>query len=169
MPRTTTVSDSIVIAASPPELYARISDPTSMGSFSPENCGAVVEGTAGVVGVGTTFVGSNRRGRARWVTRCTVTAADPGARFAFRVHQIGVRRPRVTGRIASWEYRFEPAPEGGTRVTETWTDDRRWPDGLAAVFDKFATGGSLFADFQRRNIARTLATLKTVVETRVEG
>lgn len=168
MPRTLSVSDSIVIAAEPQELYDRISDPTAMGSWSPENQGAVVDGhdagsPTGTV-VGTSFVGTNRRGRATWVTRCTVTAADPGRRFAFRVHRIGLRTPRLNASIASWEYRFEADPTGGTRVVEVWTDDRRWPDALAAVFDRIATGGSSFADFQRRNIASTLKRLKAVFE-----
>jgi hypothetical protein len=99
-----------------------------------------------------------------------VTAADPGRRFAFRVHQIGLRTPRVKASIATWEYRFEAEPSGGTRVVETWTDGRRrWPDALAAVFDRVVTGGSTFADFQRRNIAGTLAKLKIVAESGASG
>ena len=59
---------------------------------------------------------------------------------------------------------FEPLGEG-TRVTETWTDLRRsWPDWAAAIFDKTATGGRLFSDFQRRNIKRTLAAMKADFE-----
>ncbi len=58
---------------------------------------------------------------------------------------------------------FEPVPEG-TRVTETWTDDRRWPDPVAAAFDKLATGGQHFHQFQRRNIATTLKRLRADFE-----
>jgi len=58
-------------------------------------------------------------------------------------------------------------------VTETWTDDRRrWPDGLARVFDTVVTRGQTFADFQRGNIRSTLGRLKTVLESapeRTEG
>ncbi len=160
MARTTTVSDSIVIAADPTTIYDQVSDPAQMGRWSPENRGATVPGE---VRVGTAFDGHNKRGRFQWTTRCTVTVAEPGERFAFRVHAIGLRTPRLPGRIATWEYRFEPV-DGGTRVTETWTDDRRWPDFLAAAFDKVATRGSLFADFQRRNIRKTLTKLKSVIE-----
>lgn len=93
-----------------------------------------------------------------------MTAADSGRRFAFRVHAIGLNRPRLRGPIATWEYRFEP--EGGaTRVTETWTDDRRaWPSVVANAFDRVATGGRTFADFQADNIARTLRNLKRELE-----
>lgn len=158
------VQDSIVISAEPQAIYEQVADPSQMGRWSPENRGAEVPTPGQPATVGTSFIGSNRRGRASWVTRCTVTSADPGVRFAFDVVQIGVKRPLMKGAIASWSYDFE-AVEGGTRVTETWTDRRtRWPDVAAKVFDQIATGGHLFSDFQRRNIARTLARLKIDLE-----
>jgi uncharacterized protein YndB with AHSA1/START domain len=155
MSRTKTVSDSVVVAADSMSLYSALSDPTRMGEWSPENRGATVTDARGEAYVGMEFVGRNKRGGARWVTLCTVTAADPGRRFAFRVHGIGAKTPSIKARNASWEYTFEPV-DGGTRVTETWTDDRPWPDFAAAVFDRIVTRGSMFADFQRRNIAKTL-------------
>lgn len=169
-PRKLTVSDSIVVAVSPDAVYEQISRPTLMGRWSPENLGATVVGpdAADAAGreayVGMVFVGHNKRGPMRWSTLCTVTAADAGRRFAFRVHAIGLRTPRLRGPIAGWEYRLE-AVDGGTRVTETWTDDRRsWPDAVAGVFDRLATGGHTFAEFQARNIHRTLSNLKRAVE-----
>lgn len=162
--RVFSVCGSVDVDAPAEKLYAMVSDVTRMGEWSPENRGATVSG-GDPVGPGTTFEGRNRRGRANWVTRCTVTAAEPGVRFAFRVHRIGVSRPRIEGPNASWEYRFDALPEGGTRVTETWTDDRRaWPDPLARLFDAVVTGGKTFAEFQRGNIDRTLANLKRDAE-----
>lgn len=162
MQRTLTVSDSVTVAVPPTTAWEAVADVTQMGRWSPENTGARLP-SSGPLAVGDSFVGTNRRGRHRWTTECTVTAADPGERFAFRVHRIGAGRPVVRGRIATWEYRFEEV-DGGTRVTETWTDDRRWPDVVAAVFDKTATGGHLFADFQRTNIRRTLDGLRRELE-----
>lgn len=154
------VDDSIVIATDPLTIYRQVADPSQMGRWSPENRGAEVPTPGEPATVGTVFVGSNRRGRARWVTRCTVTDADPGRRFAFDVREIGPRKPFIKGPIASWSYDLE-AVDGGTKVTETWTDNRtRWPDLIAAGFDKVVTGGQLFSDFQRRNIAKTLARMK---------
>ena len=154
------VHDSIVIAADPLTIYRQIADPSQMGRWSPENTGADVPTPGEPAAVGTSFVGTNRRGRARWVTRCTVTDSDPGRRFAFDVREIGPKRPSLKAPIASWSYDFE-AVEGGTLVTETWTDNRTgWPDFAATVFDKIVTGGKTFAVFQRRNIAKTLARLK---------
>jgi uncharacterized protein YndB with AHSA1/START domain len=164
MPRTMSVSDSILIRAAPSAVYARLSDPTAMGRWSPENRGARVLGEQRAAHVGMVFEGRNKRGAFRWTTRCTVTAADPGERFAFRVHAIGVRRPRLTGSIALWEYRFDEVG-GATRVTETWTDNRRaWPDFLADAFDRVATRGHTFAEFQRGNIRTTLERLKAALE-----
>ncbi|MFF1284823.1 SRPBCC family protein [Streptomyces sp. NPDC058299] len=164
MTRVFTVSRSIFIDVPPETVYEAVCRPADMGRWSPENQGTV----SGVPGeratVGTTFEGRNKRGTFRWVTRCTVTAADPGRRFAFRVHAIGVRRPRLRGPIATWEYTFAPE-DSGCRVTETWTDDRRaWPAPVAQLFDRIATGGKTFADFQTGNIDRTLRNLKRDME-----
>src|SRR5688572_6303331 len=82
MTREMTVSDSIVVAAPPDVLYAQISDPTQMARWSPENTGASLPEPSVPAYVGMEFVGSNKRGRARWVTRCVVTTAEPGRCFA---------------------------------------------------------------------------------------
>ncbi|MFD9433548.1 SRPBCC family protein [Streptomyces sp. NPDC060002] len=164
MVRRFTVSDSIVIEVLPEVAYEAVSRPAQMGRWSPENLGATLTAPDASAPLGTVFEGRNKRGAFRWVTRCTVTAADSGSRFAFRVHAIGLKRPRLRGPIATWEYRFER--EGGaTRVTESWTDDRRaWPSVVANAFDRVATGGRTFADFQEGNIARTLRNLKRELE-----
>jgi uncharacterized protein YndB with AHSA1/START domain len=167
MARVMTVSDTVDINADADELYTFISDPTQMPKWSPENRGATILNPSddGAAFVGMTFEGHNKRGRAAWTTRCTVTAADPGRRFAFTVHTIGVKKPRLRGANASWEYRFEPTAAGKTRVTETWKDDRTsWPDPLVAVFDRVVTSGKSFPEFQRINIRTTLDALKRAAE-----
>ncbi|MFE2378075.1 SRPBCC family protein [Streptomyces sp. NPDC059398] len=164
MPRTFSVSGSIVVDAPPSVVYEQVSNPARMGRWSPENLGATLREPEGTAFTGMVFDGHNKRGAFRWTTRCTVTAADPGERFAFRVHAIGIRRPRLRGPIATWEYRFESAATG-TKVTETWTDDRRrWPDPVANAFDRIATRGQVFAVFQQKNIRTTLHNLKAALE-----
>lgn len=159
-----TVSDSLFIAVSPDLVYDAVSDVTQMGRWSPENTGAVVDEPGPEPYVGMRFVGSNRRGPARWQTSCVVTAADRGRRFAFDVDRYGLGRFMVPVSVATWEYSFEPA-DGGTLVTETWRDGRtRWPGFVVKVFDPFATRQPSFADFQRGNIARTLRNLKRELE-----
>ncbi|MFD3573074.1 SRPBCC family protein [Streptomyces sp. NPDC058644] len=165
MTRTFTVSRSILVQASPQSVYEQVSRPDLMGRWSPENLGATVPGGEVPAHVGLAFDGHNKRGPFRWTTRCTVTKAEPGLRFAFRVHAIGLKRPRLRAPIATWEYRFEDS-DGATKVTETWTDDRRsWPTSVANAFDRLATGGKTFAVFQVGNIDRTLKNLKRELET----
>lgn len=63
------------------------------------------------------FVGWNRRGPLVWFTTCTVVASAPGEEFSFDVTTFGMP-------VARWTYRFAGLPEGGTRVTEEWSDRR---------------------------------------------
>ncbi|MGW7053524.1 SRPBCC family protein [Streptomyces sp. NPDC054887] len=169
MARTFSVSDSVIIEATPSTVYQHVCNPALMGRWSPENLGATLRDEQGPARVGMVFDGHNKRGSLRWTTRCTVTAAEQDELFRFRVHAIGLKQPRLRGPIATWEYRFEPSP-GGTKVTETWTDDRRsWPDFVANLFDKAATRGSTFADFQRTNIRITLRNLKAALEAAPTG
>lgn len=164
MSRQLSVSESVHIEIDPATAYDAVSDVRQMGRWSPENTGARVQrpGTAAYVGM--RFVGSNRRGPARWRTGCVVTTAEPGRRFAFDVDRYGIGPVLVPVSVASWEYTFEPV-DGGTLVTETWRDRRTgWPDPVVRVFDPLATRHASFADFQRGNIARTLGSLKRELE-----
>ncbi|WP_082177463.1 SRPBCC family protein [Arthrobacter sp. RIT-PI-e] len=163
MGRVVSVSDSVLIARSPLELYGMVGDVTRMGEWSPENRGAVVSGSHGALTAGDVFDGANTRGRVSWSTRCTVTTAEPGHEFAFRVHAIGGTHRKVPGRIATWRYTCQER-DGGPRGTEPWTEDRPWPAAGARICALAVTGGTSFAAFQRRNIRRTLRTLKAVAE-----
>ena len=164
MKRESEVSGSIVVAVDPARAYEAVSDVRQMGRWSPENRGAVVKDGFDHACVGMRFVGDNKRGPMRWQTGCVVTVADPGHRFAFDVCRYGFGPFMVSFRVASWAYDFEPV-DGGTRVTETWSDGRTgWPDLATRIFDPIATGRSSFAAFQKDNIRRTLANLKTALE-----
>ncbi len=166
MTRETTVAGSIWIDVAPELAYDAVSDVTQMGRWSPENTGATVASPGRPAYVGMHFVGSNKRGPARWQTRCTVTSAERGVRFAFDVDRYGIAPVLLPVSVASWSYDFV-AQDGGTLVTETWHDGRlRWPRLSVRVFDPLATGRPSFAEFQRGNIARTLANLKRELEFR---
>ncbi len=119
MPKPTPVEVTVsrVVPAGPPTLYALISDVTQMSRWSPETVATQwLDGATGPA-VGARFCGRNRIGSTQWTTKPTITAADPGRRFAFQV-------PGRSG--ARWTYRFEPI-EGGTRVTESVAQDRPSP------------------------------------------
>lgn len=164
MSRVMKVSDSVVINADAEVIWKQVADPAQMPRWSPENIGATTPATDQPMAVGEIFEGTNRRGRGRWVTQCVVTSSDPSRRFAFDVRMIGLRRPVLRGRIATWSYDFEPVDDG-TKVTETWVDARSgWPDWAASIFDRIVTGGKPFSEFQRTNIRRTLAKMKAEFE-----
>ncbi len=110
-------SVTAVIAASPETLYDMVADVTTMHRYSPENTGATWLDGATSPTVGARFKGTNRLGRARWSTKPTITAAERGVRFAFKV-------PGASG--PDWTYTFEPAP-GGTRVTESMVQTKPSP------------------------------------------
>ena len=160
MGRTMQISDSVVIRADAQSIWEQVADPQQMPRWSPENTSARTQSPVRPLEVGEDFEGSNRRGPATWLTECVVIESEPGRRFAFTVRRIGPRSPVLQGSNATWSYEFEDLGSA-TRVTETWTDDRRkWPDWTAWVFDRIVTRGHSFADFQRLNVHRTLMAMK---------
>jgi ribosome-associated toxin RatA of RatAB toxin-antitoxin module len=105
-----------VVAASPEQVYALVSDLPNMGRFSPENTGGKwVKGASGPA-LGAKFEGTNALGRKKWKTLATVTSAEPGKQFAFDVVAAGFK-------VAGWGFAMEPV-EGGTKVTHFWDDHR---------------------------------------------
>jgi hypothetical protein len=85
-----------------------VSDVTRVGEWSPETRSAEwIDGATGPA-VGARFKGHNKR-KGPWNTKCTVTAADPGKRFAFDVGKGETR----------WAYDIAPAADG-CQVTESF-------------------------------------------------
>ena len=110
------VSVERVIAASPTDVWALVSDPTRYGDWSPENTGAKWSGDATGPALGAKFRGSNRNGWARWTTVRTVTEYEPERVFSFR-SWLGIP-------IATWSYRLEPIDVDGathTKLAEHFT------------------------------------------------
>jgi len=111
------VSVSTVIPAPAATVYRLISDITLMNRYSPETVSTGWLGDATGPAVGVRFKGTNVIGRSRWSTKPTITAADPGVCFAFKV-------PGASGPL--WTYRLEPV-DGGTLVTESMRQDKPSP------------------------------------------
>jgi hypothetical protein len=111
------VSVSSVIAADADTLYGLVADVTKMADFSPEVTKVVWTGKTPAPEVGATFKGSNKLGFLTWSTKPTVTVAEPGRQFAFKVNGAGG---------PTWTYTFEPVA-GGTKVTESMSQDRPSP------------------------------------------
>lgn len=103
---------SVVVTASPAQVWSVISDVARTGDWSPE-CRRVVP--LGTVRAGTYLCGINQRGRVRWATLSRIVRFEPGQEFRWKV---------LTNR-SQWAYQLEATGEG-TYLTET----RRTPDGV---------------------------------------
>ena len=108
---------SRVIDAPADTIYDLVSDIARMGEWSPECTGGEWLGDATGPTVGARFKGTNTAGPNNWSTKPTVTVADRGREFAFKV-------PGGSG--PTWSYSFE-AVDGGTRVTEQVSQAKRSP------------------------------------------
>jgi uncharacterized protein YndB with AHSA1/START domain len=143
------------IAAAPGVLFDLVSDVTRMGEWSPETASCRWVGDVTAAEVGARFRGTNRRGPLLWTTTCTVTAADPGRRFAFAVSWAGVR-------ISDWAYTF--TPDGtGCEVVEAWSDRR---PAFMRVASMPVMGVVDRGAHNRRGMETTLAALQRTAESR---
>jgi hypothetical protein len=145
------VSVSSVIAADPHTLYGLVADVTKMAELSPEVTKVCWTGATKAPEVGATFKGTNKLGFLSWSTTPTVTVAEPGRAFAFKVN--GAAGP-------TWTYTFEPV-DGGTKVTETVAQDR--PSPALIRFLQRRAGVSDRAANLRSAITTTLANLAAAV------
>ncbi|HVA59557.1 MAG TPA: SRPBCC family protein [Mycobacteriales bacterium] len=147
------VSVSQSIACDPQTVYRLVSDVTRMGEWSPETVSCRwLAGAPGPV-VGARFKGTNRKGFRRWSTTCTVTEAEPGRQFAFRV----ASGPMP---VALWSYEF--ADDGaGCRVTESWVDRR--PSFLRRLAGP-VMGVRSYPEHTERGMRSTLAALARAAE-----
>jgi hypothetical protein len=147
------ISVERMIAATPDELWARVSDIERMGDISPESTGGKWLGGATGPAVGARFKGDNRNGKKSWSTTAKVVAAEPGREFAFDVNAGPFK-------VARWSYRFEAA-DGGCRVIETWTDQRGW---VANRLGKPVSGVADRTSHNRASMEATLARLAEISE-----
>lgn len=146
------VEQTVQIDASPERVYAMVSDLPRMPEWSPECTAVSWRGGATGPALGARFIGSNQHSWKRWRSEGEVTGYDPGHYFAFAISFGPVP-------IALWEYRLEPGPDGGCRLTEQFTDRRPTPVRML--------GNRLIGErneLNRRGIETTLANLKDAAE-----
>ena len=105
------------IAATPETLYDIVTDVGRIGEMSPECRGAEWVGKSSGPDIGARFKGQNELGKSKWATKPTVTAAERGKVFEFKV-------PMGFG--PTWRYEFH-AVEGGTRVVESMRQEKASP------------------------------------------
>lgn len=146
-----TVSESVVIAATPHAAFTVVSDLAQMGRFSLENRGGRWVGSVAGPALGARFKGFNRQGRASWSTIATVSRFEPDDSFTFDVTYFGIP-------VSQWSYVID-AEGDGIRLTQTWCDNR--PAWFAFVTKP------LIADrtsFTRDSVHHTLTTMKAFLE-----
>ena len=121
------IAEIVAIAVPPPVVWAAVSNPADYGRWSPEATGATRRSPepSSPWAVGDRFTGHNRA-RFSWRTQCRVVAAQTDRRYAFDVN-VGPFP------IARWSFELTPLPDGGTRVTQRWTDRR---DGILGTLVK---------------------------------
>ena len=148
-----THADSVVVRASPEELYDLVADVTRTGEWSPI-CRACWwdEGATGQVG--DWFTGRNDNGLRTWETRSQVVAAEPAREFAWMVGGTWIR----------WGYTLAPV-DGGTELTESWAF---LPEGIAVFGERYGEDAAAqIADRTRaahEGIPATLAAIKRITE-----
>jgi hypothetical protein len=145
-----THAESIIVAASPEEVYAVVSDVTRTGEWSPV-CQRCWWDDGDGPRVGAFFTGHNVTPGRAWDTRCE---ADEGRAFGWSVTEGNVY----------WRYAMA-AVDDGTQLTETWEFT---PKGQAFFEQRY--GADAPAEIaQRRQAARagisaTLAAMKRIIE-----
>lgn len=145
-------TSTVEINASPAAVYALITDLGAMSEIAEETA-AMRWAKGSQAAPGAVFKGTNRNGWRRWTTKCTVTDAEPGQRFAFNVSHTGVP-------ISRWQYELAAAGEGCTVTESTWDRRPGWyktPAGLV-------TGVMNRAGANSDHIQATLQRLKTRAE-----
>ena len=146
-------ADSVVIAATPEQVYDVVSDVTRTGEWSPI-CTACWwdEGSSGQVG--DWFTGRNETPERTWETRSQVVTADRGREFEFR----------VGGSLVSWRYTSR-AVDGGAELVERW---EMLPAGVTVFEERY--GEDADREIEERTAAAhhgipaTLAVIKEIVE-----
>lgn len=114
--------DSIVIHASPDEVYELVSDVTRTGEWSPI-CQSCWWHEGESARVGAHFTGRNESNGRTWETVSEVVAAERARKFAWIVGDDYVR----------WEYTIDPL-DGDTELTESWEFT---PAGQDFMYERF--------------------------------
>ncbi len=145
-------SAQITIERPANEVWAAIADVTRMGDWSPECIAGRWVGGATGPEAGAKFEGDNvakLAGRTvkKWTTTAEVTACEPGVIFEF-----------VAEGYTTWRYRFVPAGDSSTTVTESF-------DYTAKGFKGFVYDRILFRPKAMTNgMISTLARMKSTLE-----
>lgn len=151
-------SESVIVAATPEDLYDMVSDVTRTGEWSPV-CTTCWWDEGASARVGAWFTGRNELPERTWETRSQVVAADRGREFAFV----------VGGSYVRWGYTFTPV-EGGTQLTESW---EFLPGGIAMFHERYGPDADRQIEMRTKaahdGIPATLAAIQAIAGASHEG
>lgn len=151
-------SESVIVAATPEDLYDMVSDVTRTGEWSPV-CKACWWDEGSSERVGAWFTGRNELPERTWETRSQVVAADRGREFAFV----------VGGSYVRWGYTFTPV-DGGTQLTESW---EFLPGGIAMFHERYGPDADqqiqMRTEAARDGIPATLDAIQAIAEAGNKG
>jgi len=140
------------VDAPPESVWPLVSDITRYGEWSPENQGGRwAKGTV-APGVGTKFSGSNKHGKLRWTTKCTVIEYEQYARFAFAVAESGMH----------WGFRLMPESDG-TRIIQ-WRNRVHQPPLPIRLLENSGLLGRPREAWVVDGMRQTLAAIKQAIE-----
>lgn len=147
---------SVDIDAAPERVYELVSDITRMGEWSPEcrSCRWARGATGPEVGARFKARNKGRRGPP-WFNTPTITAAEPGRKFAFNRSGPGIGS-------YTWSYVFEPSATG-TRLTESYDAERPLPAAMSWITEKWVGSHDRDAEL-REGMQTTLARIKAAAE-----
>ena len=144
-------SDSLVLDATPEQVYDLVSDVTRTGEWSPVCVACAWEDPDCAGEVGAAFTGRNESGGRTWETRSVVEVADRGREFAWAVN----------GGFVRWSWTMRPHGDG-TLVTESW---HFRPEGLAFFAEKYGDRAQAAIDARTRDAHEGIpASLRAVGE-----
>ena len=147
------VEVAVDVTAPPDAVWALLADPTRMGEFSPECRRVTWVGDVRDTVVGARFRGVNRRGPSVWATVSSYVDVEPGRRVAWESRFLGLP-------VSRWQYAIEPA-DGGTRVVESWWDQRHLVIRVAGPVARISVNAK---EHNRRGMAVTLGRIKARLE-----
>lgn len=146
-------SASIVIAASPEDVYDLVSDVTRTGEWSPVCKACWWHDDAGPH-EGAWFSGRNEAEGRVWETESQVAVAQRGSEFAWL----------VGGKFVRWGFTFTTVAEG-TKVTQSW---EFLPAGRSMFEEKYGPEAEqriqVRTEQAHTGIPRSLASIKRIVE-----
>jgi len=141
-----------VVAASPEQVWAVLTDFANLASWSPETV-RMVPLLRGGLRVGQQYLGINRRKALIWPTRNVVAAVEPARRLVWDTRSSG----------AQWVWELEP-DGAGTRVTHRRPVPKKLTTMSTLVAGSLLGGAESHADELEEGMATTLAGLKAAVE-----